>query len=96
MPEEMDLLRDALYIEGIEWEDDTYDKSDGFPFLDLSIYRTKFVYNGHSCSVISGYGTYGGEHGLLELMIDSNDPIGSLTHEGVLHEIHGAGNKGSN
>lgn len=89
MPEEMLLLRNILDKKGIEWEDDTFDKRDGFPFLDLSVYRTKFRYNGHFYSVISGYATFGGEYGLLELMIDSNEPIGSLTHEGVLKVIEG-------
>lgn len=89
MPQEMKLLRQVLDKKGIEWVDDTLDKSEGFPFLDLSIYRTKFRYNGHFYSVISGYGTYGGEHGLLEMMRDSNDPIGSLTHEGVIDIIEG-------
>ena len=89
MPTEMMILRQILDEKGIEWEDDTFDRRDGFPFLDLSIYRTKFRYDGHLYSVISGYATYGGEYGLLEVMIDSNDPIGSLTHEGVLNLIEG-------
>lgn len=89
MPEEMKKLRYILDEKGIEWVDDTLDKSEGFPFLDLSIYRTKFRYKGHHCSVISGYGTYGGEHGLLEMMCDSCDPVGSLTYEGVLDIIEG-------
>lgn len=87
MPEEMKLLREALDKKQIYWEDDTTDKSEGFPFLDLSIYRTTFRHNGHSYSVISGYGTYGGDYGLLELTIDSRDPIGRLTHEEVMEWI---------
>ena len=87
MPTEMIKLREALDNLGIQWDDDTYDRKGGFPFLDLSIYRTKFRYNGRYYSVICGYGTYGGEEGLLEVMIDNTDPIGHLTAEDVLDII---------
>lgn len=87
MPEEMVLLRELLDKKQIYWVDDTTDRSECFPFLDLSIYRTKFKNNGHSYLVISGYGTYGGDYGLLELSIDSKDPIGRLTHEEVMEWV---------
>lgn len=84
MPEEMYLLRNALTARQIEWvnESDNLDRS--FPFLNLIIYRTKWIYNGHKYSVLSGYGTWGGEQGLLEMIVDNEEPQGSLTALDVL------------
>lgn len=89
MPEEMTKLRNALDARKIYWIDksDTYERE--FPFLDMCIYRTWFLYNGNHYSVISGLGTYGGQWGLLELMINDNEPKGSLTAEGVLTIMDG-------
>ena len=33
---------------------------------------------------MSGYGTYGGEEGLLEVIIDGYNPMGSLTAQEVI------------
>ena len=84
MPEEMNKLRLALTARDIEYEDlsDDFDRS--FPFFDMTLYKTCFKYNGQSYVVVSGVGTQGGEHGLLELTIDQGERIGSLTAEGVL------------
>ena len=87
MPEEMTKLRELLDQQDIEWRDDSFDRKGGFPFLDLSIYRTKFRYNGCAYSVICGYGTYGGEVGLLELRIGDCDPVGNMTAEEVMEII---------
>lgn len=78
---EMEVLRIFLSEEGIDWED----KSDQF------ICRTKFVFRENHYSVINGLGTYGGQmnaseynQGLLEVMIDDNEPIGWQTAEQVV------------
>ena len=52
--------------------------------MNLIIYRTKYEHGGSRWSVISGFGTFGGQDGLLELMIDNKEPIGNLTAEEVL------------
>lgn len=90
MPEEMEKLRDALFEKAIEWVDATQNIDKGFPFLDLTIYRTHWWVDGHNYSAISGYGTFGGDKGLLELMIDGNEPIGSLTATEVMRMIEDA------
>ena len=84
MPEEMVKLRESLNKRGIPWEDRTDNYHRSFPFLDMTIYRTWFYYNDVRYSVISGYGTYGGSRGLLEVMVDSQEPIGSLTADKVI------------
>lgn len=83
----MYLLRNALDDRGISWKDDTYDRRGNFPFLDLTIYKTKFHYKDHEYLVVSGYGTYGGDKGYLELTIDRNRPEGNLTAEEVMEVL---------
>ena len=92
MCEEMVKLRKELDARGIKWEDaSTTPKSDP----ELRLDRTHFRYKGKSYSVINGYGSYGGymqstsdNRGLLELMVDHNEPKGWLTSDAVL-EIMG-------
>ena len=84
MPEEMILLRNALDARKIAWYNATDNLDRSFPFMNLIIYRTKYEHGGSRWSVISGYGTFGGQDGLLELMIDNKEPIGNLTAEEVL------------
>ncbi len=81
MCEEMVILREYLDSHGIKWRDDSCEY-DG----DFFIHRTKFEVNGHTFSVINGYGTYGGivsfgckNDGLLELMLDGREPYGCLS-----------------
>ena len=64
-------------------------------YLDTSMFRTRFIFKGKNWSVINGYGSYGGydpfkseNEGLLELMIDENDPTGWLTAEQVIEMIY--------
>lgn len=84
MPVQMNILRQELTARNIEYEDlsDDFDRS--FPFFDMTIYKTRYKYNGHSYEVISGFGTLGGEHGLLELRIDQAEPRGSLTADYII------------
>ena len=89
MPEEMILLRNALDARKIAWYNATDNLDRSFPFMNLIIYRTKYEHGGCRWSVISGYGTFGGQDGLLELMIDNNEPIGNLTAEEVLRMMDG-------
>ena len=46
-------------------------------------------YKGKLHSVICGYGTYGGQEGLLEMMIGNNDPSGWHTAEDVIEILKG-------
>lgn len=78
MPSEMIFLRNALNARNVSYIDASDDEQKSFPFMNLTIYRTKFIWKDHFFSVISGYGTFGGDKGLLELMVDSNEPFGSL------------------
>lgn len=83
MSNEMIKLREWLNKKQISWEDvsDVVDlELMGIPF---ETYRTHFKYKGHEVSVIHGFGTYGGwsfidqqDKGLLEMMIDREEPIG--------------------
>ena len=84
MPEQMTLLRNALDARKIEWLDDSDDLDRSFPFLNMTIYRTKYVFKNRIWSVICGVGTFGADYGLLELMIDNNEPIGSLSASTIL------------
>jgi hypothetical protein len=52
-----------------------------------SIYRTKFTVNGVKYSVVYGFGTYGGEYGMLEMMVGDADPKGWLTAEDIIGVI---------
>ena len=87
MPEEMLLLRNALKARGIPYinASDNLDRS--FPLLNLIIYRTRFMYKGEIWIVISGYGTMGGDKGLLELRRENKDVVGCLTAKKILEEL---------
>jgi hypothetical protein len=87
IPNEMTNLRNSLNARNIHWIDRTEKPS--FSLLDLTIYRTWFMYKGKEWSVISGYGTYGGEKGLLEVMVDDYNPMGSLTAQEVIMLMDG-------
>ena len=93
--EEMQKLRNYLDEKNIEWRDDTKEYSE-----TVKIARTHFEYNDKFVSVINGFGTYGGWHGsnypamteeqnlgLLEVMIDGEEPVGWLKAEDVMKEI---------
>lgn len=87
MPEEMIKLRNVLNSREIPYLDRT--EKPGFALMDLTIYRTWFIYKGKQWSVISGYGTYGGDKGLLEVMVDDYNPMGSLTAQEVIMLMDG-------
>lgn len=88
MPKEMNKLRKMLNAMGIKWHDKT--DRHGIPgLIDLTIYRTHFNYKGKLYSVILGYGTYGGQEGLLEMMIGNNDPSGWHTAEDIIEILKG-------
>jgi hypothetical protein len=91
VPDEMLKLRNVLNSRGVEWVDRTEKPS--FSLLDLTIYRTWFMYKGKEWSVISGYGSYGGEKGLLEVMVDDYNPMGSLTAQEVIMLMDGEENR---
>ena len=98
-PNEMQKLRTMLTEMGIKWQD----KSAIYPenkiceimnmynvsreIADVSIYRTHFYVGDYHYSVICGYNTYGGEKGLLEMMVDDEDPTGWLTAEDIIGRI---------
>ena len=86
LPAEMQKLRDTLDEMNISWQDETTP-----PEMEIVIYRTKFDYNGNNYSVISGFGTYGGEHGLLELMLNDNceEVHGFYTAQDILNIMKG-------
>lgn len=84
MPEEMVKLRNALDARGIQWQDLSSDYGRSFPFADMTIYSTHFECGCRDYTVTSGFGTFGGDKGLLQLAIDSEDTIGSLTAENIL------------
>ena len=83
MPEEMQRLRAALDVRGIEYQDlsDDFDRS--FPFYDMTIYKIRYIFKGTTYEVITGLGTMGGDWGLLELRQD-HEIKGSMTAEGIL------------
>ena len=85
MCEEMKKFREYLDQNNIDWVDMSSVYED---MKDFSITRTHFIYKNKKVSVINGMGTYGGidvfgikNHGLLEVMIGGNDPVGWLTCE---------------
>lgn len=98
-PDEMQKLRTMLDDMGIKW----HDESDIMPqaeiehgmrklgvpemFVDCTIFRTKFTIGEIYCSVISGYCTYGGEEGLLEMMYSGGEVTGWLTAEDIIGVI---------
>ena len=99
MPLEMQKLRTMLDEMGIKWQD----KSAIYPedkilaimnrynvpreIADVSMYRTHFNAIGCHYSVICGYGTYGGEKGELEMMVDDGEVTGWLTAEDIIGQI---------
>lgn len=92
MTHEMELFREMLDAEHIEWRDAS---SQSF---ELPMDRTHFEYRGYDWSVIHGYGSYGGpsflydDKGLLELMSDAvneGEPVGFLTAEEVMRYVKG-------
>lgn len=85
MPEEMILLRNALTARDIPWENMSYNLDRSFPFLNLIVYRTVYDHNNHHWVVKSGYGTFGGDDGLLELEIDGDLPKGRLKAVDILN-----------
>lgn len=87
IPDEMLKLRNILNARDIKWFDRTERPS--FSLLDLTIWRTCFMYKGREWSVISGYGTYGGQEGLLEVMVDNYNPCGRMTAREVLMMMDG-------
>lgn len=98
-PNEMQKLRQMLTEMGIRWADASsimsqaqIERSMNIFNLpekeaDISIYRTHFTAIGCHYSVICGYGTYGGEDGLLEMMSDDEEPTGWLTAEDIIGKI---------
>lgn len=83
MPDEMIKLRKELDKLGVPWEDASDDKF-------MKIYRTRFYIGKKRWSVVSGYGTYGGEAGLLETwtsMINDGEPKGFMTAEDIVKEV---------
>lgn len=89
--EEMKKLRSYLDDHGIEWIDQS--EEDKNPkFLDMSIYRTWFDLNGERCSVVNGFGTWGGwthrvdNLGLLEMMY-RGEVEGHLTADDIIKKI---------
>ena len=85
MCNEMIKLRKMLNDEGIEW-------SDVSCLYFLTINRTHFEHRKYHWSVINGYGTYGGDEGLLELMsnaVNGGEPIGYLTAEECMAYVRG-------
>lgn len=57
------------------------------------IVRAQGVSGGHRFSVIFGYGTYGYESGLLEVMTDHSEPTGWLTADEAVEYINKRGGK---
>lgn len=91
---EMERLRMMLDYNGLEWAD----KSDN-KIPEMAIERTHLYFGGILCSIIHGYGTYGGynsfterDEGLLELMcekVNDGEPLGELTADDVIVIIEG-------
>jgi hypothetical protein len=81
---EMEKLRKLLDSMGIKWRD----MSSIYPQdKQYSIYRTKFTVNGVKYSVVYGVCTYGGEYGMLEMMVGDAEPKGWLTAEDIIGVI---------
>lgn len=104
----MDQFRSKLDKEGIEWVDHSGDLKPSQAYFmanlgkpaglwaseisDYSMLRTWFDYRGYKWSVIIGYGSYGGNLGLLEVMSDAingGQPVGSLTPDDVMDYVLG-------
>ena len=99
MPSEMQKLRTMLTEMGIKWEDKSAICTEDMirivmnmynvsrETVDVSIYRTHFDAIGCHYSVVCGNGTYGGEEGLLEMMVNGAEPTGWLTAEDIIGQI---------
>ena len=93
--DEMKKLRWMLDEKGVEWHDAS-DVMSGSREWPMWICRTHFEYNGLRFSVVNGFGTYGGWYGanpgttedenmgLLEIMIEDNEPVGWLKAEDIM------------
>lgn len=93
--DEMKELRKMLDEKNIPWHDasDVMPEDKDWP---MWICRTHFEYKGVKISVVNGFGTYGGWHGanpgmsedknmgLLEIMIEDNEPVGWLKAENII------------
>lgn len=84
MPTEMAILRNELNQKGVEWLDESDDFDRSFPFLDMTLYKTRVKHNDHEYVISCGVGTQGFDWGLLELRVDGNSPVGSLTAQDIL------------
>jgi len=96
---EMQILRDWLDKNKIEWEDASEDTSEDFDEdkkYSFWMCRTWFRINGKRISVVNGYGSYGGgvdflggeNEGLLETMgLIGDDVIGHMTAGEVIIAI---------
>lgn len=107
--EEMVKLRKMLDAKGIVWIDKTCVTPDEVmskmkelmpdveeKYFDATIFRTHFAHNGNRYSVIFGYGTYGNNENLLELMADcinNGEPVGYMTADEVLQLVLKEGGK---
>ena len=87
MPDEMLSLRRALDARGVTWQNLTDNLDRSFPFLNLIIYRTRWEHNGHIYAVRCGLGSLGGDKGLLELTVDDELPVGSLTAVDIINRM---------
>lgn len=93
--EEMKKLRKMLDEKEIEWKDNSEVMSESKEW-PMWICRMHFEYKDIKFSVINGFGTYGGWYGanpgiseeenmgLLELMIEDNEPVGWLKAENIM------------
>lgn len=80
---EMLRFQELLDAEGVKWR-----RNDN---LSIGIFRTQGTMEA-GCrrvrfSVVCGYGAYGAGDGLLELMVDYNEPTGYLTADETLSRI---------
>ena len=93
--EEMQKLRQMLDEKNIPWHDASEIMSEDKEW-PMWICRTHFEYKGMKISVVNGFGTYGGwfganpgtteeeNMGLLEIMIEGNEPVGWLKAEDIM------------
>jgi len=77
--EEFEALRDMLDAEGIDWHDNS----------DSLFHRTQGEHAGRRFSAIFGFGSYGWQSGLLEVRMDSDEPIGWITASDAMSLIAG-------
>ena len=93
--EEMQKLRQMLDEKNIPWHDASEIMSEDKEW-PMWICRTHFEYKGMKIFVANGFGTYGGwfganpgtteeeNMGLLEIMIEDNEPVGWLKAEDIM------------